>query len=290
LPDLQGLHSQMAKVECIGLLLFIWASAGLRPLMAFVVTSLTASVSYMFDLARYSTPDALSTLVILAAFVLLIERGSIRSTLGLLTIAIAIRPDNILLLLIMALYIAIFDRRRLVWAIGYSLVGIALYLGETMWSGNYGWTTLFYHSFVERLSAPSGFISPLSLGGYLKIYFARAHPINQESSVLLFTLLNALAIVMYYRQLGIGGPWFLLLIVNSLFMLAHWLVFPGEKERQFVASYLLIIMALTNATNFLKGVGAGEEHEVLPPLEKPIMRDDGASTVVTRETMNLGPS
>jgi hypothetical protein len=60
---------------------------------------------------------------------------------------------------------------------------------------------------------------------------------------------------MYYRQVRTEVSWFHLLMVNSLFMLTHWLLFPGEKDRQFVASYLLILMALTNATNLYQGVG-----------------------------------
>jgi hypothetical protein len=243
----------------IGLLLFLWASAGLRPLLAFVVTSFMASVSYVVDLARYSTPDALSTLVILTVFALLIKQGGIHSALSLLTISIAIRPDNLLLLLSIALYIVIFDRHRRRWALGYSVLGIALYLAEVIWSGNYGWTTLFYHLFVEYMSAPAGFISPLTFSEYLKIYVLRVHPRFEGSSVILFALLNVLAIVMYYRQFGRRSRWLHLLIVNGLFMLAHWLVFPGEKERQLVASYLLILMALTNATNFLNREGAGEK-------------------------------
>lgn len=238
----------------IGLLLYIWVAAVVRPPVAFAVASLMVSVSYVFDLARYSTPDGLSTLIILAAFFLLIERRDIRSALALLTAGIAIRPDDILLLLIAALYIAVFHRKRLLWAIGSSLVGIAVYLGETMWAGSYGWKTLFYHSFVQLLPAPSGFASPLSLGEYLWIYALQANPRNL-GSIVLFILLNLLAIAMYYRQVRTEVSWFHLLMVNSLFMLTHWLLFPGEKDRQFVASYLLILMALTNATNLYQGVG-----------------------------------
>jgi hypothetical protein len=249
----------------IGVLLYLWILARFHVLMALVITSLIVSVPYVLTLARYSTPDALSTLVILAAFFCFAERQDIRTGLSLLVIAIGIRPDNILLLLITALYIAVFYRKRLLWAVGTSLVGVGLYAAEATYSGSYGWTTLFYHSFVQHLLTPSGFQSPLDLPSYLNIYLMHMDPKVQESSLLLFAMLGILAMAMYYRRLGIRSLWFHLLTVNSVFMVVHWLAFPGEQDRQFVASYLLILMALTNATNLVQEIAGSEEYDILSP-------------------------
>ena len=51
----------------IALLVYLWLGRHYAPLLAFVAASLLVSMPFVLELARYSTPDALSTLVILVA-------------------------------------------------------------------------------------------------------------------------------------------------------------------------------------------------------------------------------
>lgn len=235
----------------LGLVLFLWLLSSLPPLLALVVAGSMASISHVLELAYLSTPDALSSFCLTAALALLTEGGRKRISLLIFAFAVAIRPDNIVLLFWMALVVAYHFRRDYAWIAASVLLGLAIYLAETRLSGNYGWKTLFYYAFVQMLPEPAGFHSPLALADYLRIYASLLSPRKLYHSLVLFGLLNLLAILLHAgnqdpdRSFGSSGRlWFHLLLANTAYMVNHWLIFPGEKDRLFITSYLLILMAL----------------------------------------------
>jgi hypothetical protein len=102
---------------------------------------------------------------------------------------------------------------------------------------------------VERVLEPETFVSTLSLSDYLKIYLteARPHRIFASTSLIYFIPLNALALLICFERAGLRDLRFQLLVVNSLFMLAHWLVLPSQIDRYLVASYVFILVVLVKA-------------------------------------------
>lgn len=250
----------------IGILIFVWLSAYLSPLLSFGGAALLSSVVYLVRLSINSSPDALSSLFILAAMYLLVERKHAKGALVLLVISVGVRPDNILLLAPTALYVAIFQRGNLGWATACGLAGaMVVYFAETVLSGAYSWPTHFYFSFVEVLHEPANFTSPLTFKDYLKIYVFRAIPAHLDLGVIVFVFLAAFSALLRFKLVGPRDIYFHILIVIVLYMIAHFLAFPGEKERLFVAAYMMILMILTRTGSDI----LTKEERRSPQLDRP---------------------
>jgi hypothetical protein len=228
----------------IGFLLFFWLSTTLPPFQSFLASWIMVSFPFVVNLARFSTPDALSTLLILSSLALFVEKKAVKSSLALLAGSVLARPDNVLLALPMSISVAVFRKDDRWYALGVGIVcGLLQYL-VVRWTGSYGWSVLFYHSFVASLVDPGASIPRLSLADYLAVYLKAAHPRHLSQGLMAFIPVNLLALLRTYNRGGFRDDWFQLLILNSLFMLGHWFLFPSPKDRFFVASYLFISVAL----------------------------------------------
>jgi hypothetical protein len=249
--DLVSASVLISKLSYLGIaaVLFLWFSAALPPVHSSLITWVIVSLPSVLNLARYSTPDALSTLLILISLALFMERRRTERALLLIVVSVLARPDNLLLVMLLALYVGIFQKDKRRWAFGCGVAGIALYLLVTRLSGDYGWQVLFYNTMVQRVLEPEIFVSTLSLSDYLKIYLneARPHRIFASTSLIYFIPLNALALLICFERAGLRDLWFQLLVVNSLFMLAHWLILPSQIDRYLVASYVFILVVLVKA-------------------------------------------
>lgn len=249
--DLVSASVLISKLSYLGIasVLFLWFCATLPPVHSSLITWVIISIPSVLDLARFSTPDALSTLLILISLALFMERRQTEPALVLMVVSLLARPDNLLLVVLMMLYVGIFQKDKRPWAVGCGVAGIALYLLVTRLSGNYGWQVLFYNTLVQRVLEPETFVPTLSLGDYLRIYLNEAHPdrIFASTKLIYFIPLNALALLIRFERGGWSDLRFQMLVVNSLFMLAHWLVLPSQIDRYLVASYIFILIVLVKA-------------------------------------------
>jgi len=236
------LVSQAAYVG-IGIILFVWLASFLPPVAAAVGAWGGAGLPFTLELARLSTPDALSTLIVLTALWLLVEQGRSQAGMLLLLLSIPVRPDNLLWLLTMGGYTGIRKRSDRTMAASVLVGGIVLYLVLARGSGNLGWTILFHHSFVERISYPGTFQPSLTAFEYLWIYLRESHPVNLPPFVMLFSLAGAGLLVHRLRQHGWRDQRVVLLGSIGLFFVLHWLVYPGE-DRFFAPAYLLLSVVL----------------------------------------------
>src|SRR5690606_37830950 len=86
----------------IGVVAFVWLASFLSPFAALATAWGIMSVQVALDAAQLSTPDALSTVVVLTALWLVFERQNFGRGVLLLLLSLAIRPDNLLWLLAVA--------------------------------------------------------------------------------------------------------------------------------------------------------------------------------------------
>ena len=195
------------------------------------------------SLGGYSTPDALCSLLTLSIFYLgtgplTNRRRKLMLSAGVL--AITARPDNILLLTPIALWLLArdpFRRRDLLGALALGIVTFGL---QSHYSGNYGWSVLFYHSFVGYLPYPGLQAIDLQLGDILAVYWAQVQHTRQFWG---FLGLAGLIAYMRMRWLGRQDHWFCGLLVIIVFMFSHWWLFPDQKDRMLVAGYLFVFAA-----------------------------------------------
>ena len=232
----------------VGSIVFYWLSRYFPPLLCLFFATLISSYPYLVYVAGFSSPDLLSALFILLVYFLLIETRSFRLPLGLLVLAITVRPDNLLLLFPVAAYFFRYRPEARSWTIASAFAGCLLYSAIGKWAGQYPWTTLFYHSFVQRLVDPSTFVSTLSFGDYLDLYLLATRYVTQSSDSLVFFVPLSLYLMWAYRaDFGESRIWFRVIAINNLFMLTHWLIYPKEKDRTLEASFLFLMLALAMA-------------------------------------------
>jgi hypothetical protein len=240
----------------VGLVLLSWLLSWTGPAAAVAVAWAAMSLSFSVDLAQLSTPDALSTLVVLSAFSLMFEKEHVRWALVLLVASVAIRPDNLLWLMAAAVYLAIrYPQQRVLTVLG-PVMGLLLAAGLGRWSHLPAWSTLFHHAFVERLPYQQSFHPVLSPLGYIRVYLRETHPANLPLFVAVFALIGISVFYFRIRRFGRGDEWVGLLATVGLFGVLHWLLYPDD-DRFFIAGYLMVTLALLRTLVFTRGPVAG---------------------------------
>ena len=158
-----------AAYAALVLLLFRWVSRHIGEWPAVVLATLIALAAPYWILARLSTPDALALLIGMSGLYVLLEWRRPGLAMAILLVAILARPNAVVAVLAIAV-ITVLARPeagiRLAWprAALAAAAGVALYVGLTVWSGNYGYATLFYHAVVGYLSFPADGAPPLAIG------------------------------------------------------------------------------------------------------------------------------
>lgn len=250
-----------AAYVAVGLVLLLWLSSFLAPAAAVVSAWATMSLPFALDLARFSSPDAVSTLLVLTALWLVFQAGRFPAGALLLVLSLLVRPDNLLWVLAVAAFGAVrMDRARM--AVAFSGAAALLYVGLATLSGHPGWATLFHHSFVERLTHPETFEPSLSPLGYLRIYLRESHPVNLPPFLALFGLLGAWLFRSRLREHGWSDRWVGFLAVAGGFAVLHWLLYP-DGDRFLVAAYGGIVVLLLRT---LAGGGGRQRATATPGL------------------------
>ena len=227
---------------CLAILLFCWLVLFVRPLLAGALTLAILANPAPVAMVTSLTPDALSACVVVLAFYLM-SRRRVGAALATAVVGILIRPDTFLLVLLMAGWAALHGGRLA--AAGAVISGTAVFLAISMWAGAYPWTTFFYHSFVERLPDPAGFVSPLSVGDYAAIYLQMAALTLQHNFAFVGFLVLALSgLLARYQRAGWRDPYFAALAVCALYAVGFWIVMPWAEDRYLAPYYIVILVAL----------------------------------------------
>lgn len=223
----------------IALLLLYWLSRHVP--ITFAVISIAALVStpVLSNLARFSTPDALSVFVVLLALLHIIELR--RPLIGwlLMLFAVTVRPDNVILLTLFALWSLYYNpvSRRFVLII--LPLAILMYFTQKYFSGNYSWPVFFYHAFVEQMLDPSAQDVTLPLRQYFDLYVLLTEP--RFSHYLWFAFsLNIVLASLYIKRFTLNNIWSGLLVSNLIYMPIHWLAHPIQKDRTLVLAFIIV--------------------------------------------------
>jgi Gpi18-like mannosyltransferase len=241
----------------IVILVFVWLSRHYAPLPAFVVASLVVSTPFVLDLARYSTPDALSTLVILLACFVFTEAKRPTLTATVFVLSVLVRPDTALLAIVFPLVMWRSKRMALfacVAAIGTTLL---LTLLVSTYFGSYSWHTLVHHGFVERLEEPATTEVAIGILEYLSILAGGSHPVSMRGlsySFLLFLVLGFVVLRLTLINLSKSAARFQMLTAMMIFVVGRWLVFPGEAERTLASFYVVVLLLLLIEAEHLQTV------------------------------------
>ncbi len=192
-------------------------------------------------LSGYSSPDALSAMFIMLGFVLALRDPSRLWTIaaaGAVLLGVAARPENVVLLGLMLTWFLWNSRIRFRWAVVVGMAGVCWCLLLSRLANNYGWAVLLHHSFVDFAEFPSRLKPQLSFSLLFQLYVSKlgaSQAFFQFMGLGLFVAAIRLALRGQQDRLAQA------LCVMLVFMAAHWLIFPDQKDRLMVAPYLFIL-------------------------------------------------
>ena len=224
-------------------LMYVWVSIYIRGVTGSIMTLLLINQAGIISLARFSTPDALSTLLIVLAFYLWTERENLLGGVLTLIASITIRPDNIIIYVIAV--------TSLLWlkesAVGLRIkkcmvllaIGVGTYFSLSAIGGSYSWRIFFSHAFMGRSLTPLDNPVSISIGDYSRIIAAKALNIYEISiSAFLFISLVAITIIPAMRS---PRPILLRLISGLLLTVCcRFLLFPQLEYRHYAAISLVL--------------------------------------------------
>lgn len=277
-PARASLIVSIAAYLGIGVVVLLWLERFLPLPNAVVCAWALTALPFVLELGKLSTPDALSTLVVLLALYALFVPGAPRTALALLVGSMLVRPDDVFWLAAVGGHLAIraggrpIPRSTLAAAAAAGVV----YALETSLSHTYGWRVQFHHQFVARLAYPADFHATLGLRDYAWIYLRETHPANLPAYLLLVALIGIGTWALRRRLDAPSDPWRSLLGVTAAFMTAHWLFYP-EEDRLFAAAYLVVLIAAVVTL-----------HEVVAPQSRA-RRPDSRPGYATAASPPRGP-
>lgn len=210
-----------------------------------LVVPFIARASGFSDLARYSTPDALSVLAVLVCYALAF-RGH-KLLLIALPACIAVRTD--LLLLLPFFYLFLWQTRpfarRLVAAS--ALSSVALYWGLNFFFGNHGWSTVFDYTFSHQSAYPADYPHAVTMRSYLAALASGVRPVENGPLLLEYLGVTIAGVVVLLwrpnwirRSVGHVSAGLRFAFLSSLaYVVLHFMLFPGMWVRFFAGQYAL---------------------------------------------------
>lgn len=244
-PVTASVAISMAAYVGIAVVILLWFSRIIGYVPAAVFSALIISFQPIINLARFSTPDASSSLITIVCLFLLAEKRAVRTAVVLSVLSILVRPDNLLMTLLVAMWVGVLHRGHVAWAIGGFVGGGATYLALTKLAGTYSWQVWFQHSYVTRLLEPQLYVPTRTLDGYLEMYAKFLTLLVQTSTFWLFLTIAILAASARITRTGLLDNYVALLVTTVGFMVVHWLAVPIlDTDRYLAAYYAVVAIAL----------------------------------------------
>jgi hypothetical protein len=202
-------------------LLLIWTR---RP----VYSALLLLTPAVLTLGRMGTPDAFSTLFVVAGFWLL-TKNLIPPAIFILLISVWIRTDNVLAVVAVLMWLAWTRRLSPLRAGGLIALAVASVLFINHNAGNYGYLVLFRYSFIAG-KYPAEILPTLTMSEYLHAFGVGAESTLPQTAP--WVLLGVVA----WRWLPSARG---LLVTTAAAAAVHFALFPSPEARYLVWAYLL---------------------------------------------------
>ncbi|MFC1461800.1 hypothetical protein ACFLQR_04705 [Verrucomicrobiota bacterium] len=225
------------------LIVLLWISKHISRIYAALISFFLVIASGLFNVARLSTPDTLSSAIIFFSFFLLIEKRSLNIACSLMVLSLFARTDNVILAVIFITYLKIVNPygyglgfRRFLF---FLILMLLIYLGINFLACSHGWWGVFSHTFFGPFNNPAEYRPDFSLWRYGFVLMKGIRDLNGEPASF-FLLLAVLSLIGSKVKAGFGSfiPHITLIPLIGLF--AHFLLFPVWWPRFFLAHFLII--------------------------------------------------
>jgi hypothetical protein len=234
----------------IGLLLFLWLSKYLTPMITWVGALLLMYSTPMINLARLSTPDCLSGFLLLAAMYYILEKPSAVGMFLFLVLSVFCRIDNFVTGFIIISFLAMtkFEDKKISLSKYILMLGVLVtsYLAVAVKATEgFSWSFWYFPKFAHFYNLSYNLQTSFSLNKYFAL--AYSHGITAlVSTNMVFFLFIVLLIVVFpiptrFRKFNFDQLFCLLL---TLIILIRYILYPNIDDRFYIAFYLVFIMVL----------------------------------------------
>lgn len=232
----------------IGLLLFHWLGIYLRLPVSFAIALLIMISSPLIEVAKLSTPDCLSSFLLLGSFYFVLEKPSLLFALVFMILSVFARLDNIITCFLILSVISLsakwyrkisFKNLSLIiilFGLCYFLIGLIAY--------QYHWSIFFYNDFVDHLHPIYGSKQHFSLRSYSRLMYEHAMSAINHSFLAIFMAFLFLNFNerVSFKELSFDKLFGLLIPV---ILIIRFILYPDISDRFYIAFYLIIIVLLT---------------------------------------------
>jgi hypothetical protein len=206
------------------------------------ITILLANAIGFTEVAHLSTPDALSSFLIMLSLFCLIEKRQPLTAYVILIVSLLARTDNLILAVVLIgyLHIAVTHlftvQRRSAGLFVVAAVAVSFVVERL--TGFYGWWTMFSHTFFGYLTAAAEFDKPFSFSAYSRaVVSALAHNASFERGTAFIGLFLVLTLIVDSRRADRITIYSHVSIALALAIIVRIVLFPNWEDRFFVAYY-----------------------------------------------------
>jgi len=183
-------------------------------------------------LGRNTTADALSVLLGLSSLFVIFELDRVAIGIGLLSVAIWVRTDNVVLI-VPVLAVLCFQRRLQLWVGAvFAVISVAAVLVINHAAGDYGIRMLYYRNFLGTPLAPGEMIAHFTGRQYL-YFFLSGFKAMLNSFVPVFLILSTV---------GLNRRTAPLLGVVTAYVMLHYVILPNWIDRWMGVFYVVTCM------------------------------------------------
>ncbi len=239
----------------LGLLLFYWMRKYWSLFFAFTGSLLTMVSAPLLSVAKLSSPDALSGLLLFTAVYFIIERRSLAWTILFLLLSILARLDNIIPAIFFLALMAFSKKWKdgiAIWKYLLLFSGmLLLYFVVSLNAYSFGWSLLYYPNFARQLNPSYNINSSFIFKDYIALAKSQFITGLYYSCISLFLLFILLLFAntqsLSFKSLSIEQ---LLAIVFLLVMLVRFVLQPLINDRLYIPYYLSVIVFLAKKYSF----------------------------------------
>jgi hypothetical protein len=233
------------------LLLFFAFRKYIDNYLLFLLPLISFPLGYLF-ITRIGTPDSFTFAV--TALMIFIYMKKSHSLFLFIPLSVLVRTDLIIFSTLLLLGIIFFteSKRERLFAVLSFIVMFIAYVAVNKYSGNYGYTTIFYFTLMGTFNYPAEQHIIFQLSDYIKVFLRGIIESWNDRSFNIYLFILSLVGYLILKNNNNKTSIFnqinyritLLFSVSSLYILFHFLLFPVMWERYFVAEYMMGVITL----------------------------------------------
>lgn len=231
----------------LGIFLFYWLGKYLQTVFAFAGAALIMYSVFITTIARLSTPDCLSTLLLVVSIYFILEKRNLMLMSLFFLLAAFTRVDNIITCLFIISFLTFSKKWKMINRKQYFFmvaVFAVAYITIVLPVRQFGWSVFFYSNYAKHIDYSRDFNEPVSILSYFSLVYSKLVTAFVSTHFTFFLFLGLLILVtkkFSLRTLSFDQTFLLVLAATGLF---KFLLLPDLSDRFYLGFYLTIIMLL----------------------------------------------